>query len=142
MKMNKLQRLLIKQEGKMNYPYEDTTGHISIGVGRNLTDRGLSDSEVLMLLNNDLAISVTELTTAFPWFAELNEARQDALISMHYNLGLPRMSKFRKTLKLLEDGEFQAAALEMLDSRWADQVGQRAKDLSKMIATGEYIELS
>ncbi len=140
--MNKLHRLLIKHEGKMNFPYEDSTGHISIGVGRNLTDRGLSDSEVFMLLNNDLEISVTELTTAFPWFAELNEARQDALISMHYNLGLPRMSKFRKTLKLLEEGSFHAASLEMLDSKWADQVGKRARDLSKMIATGEYIELS
>jgi lysozyme len=139
--MSKLTELLIKHEGKMNFPYEDTTGHISIGVGRNLTDRGLSDSEILMLLSNDLAISVTELTEAFSWFADLNEARQDALISMHYNLGMPKLLKFRKTLELLEQGMFEAAALEMLDSKWADQIGQRAKDLSKMIATGEYVGL-
>lgn len=139
--MSKLTELLIKHEGKMNFPYEDTTGHISIGVGRNLTDRGLSDSEILMLLSNDLAISVTELTEAFSWFADLNEARQDALISMHYNLGMPKLLKFRKTLELLEQGMFEAAALEMLDSKWANQIGQRAKDLSKMLSTGEYIGL-
>ena len=139
--MNKLTELLIKHEGKMNFPYEDGTGHISIGVGRNLTDRGLSDAEIMMLLDNDLAISVTELNTQFPWFADLNEARQDALISMHYNLGMPSLLKFRKTLELLEQGLFEAAALEMLDSKWANQIGQRAKDLSKMLSTGEYIGL-
>lgn len=136
---NRLVNMLIKQEGKRKFPYECTAGKISIGVGRNLDDRGLSDDEIMYLLHNDIEISESELSRTFEWFGLLNQARQDALISLHFNIGLGNLLKFKNTLKHLSDGDFQAASEEMLESRYADQVGQRAIDLSDMIRTGEYI---
>jgi lysozyme len=136
---NRLVNMLINQEGKRKFPYECTAGKISIGVGRNLDDRGLSDDEIMYLLHNDIEISESELSRTFEWFGLLNQARQDALISLHFNIGLSNLLKFKNTLKHLSDGDFQAASEEMLESRWADQVGQRAIDLSDMIRTGKYI---
>ena len=136
--MDKLRAMLVRQEGWRNHPYEDTMGVLSIGVGRNLDDRGLSDSEVMFLLENDIALSQTELSRTFEWFGFLNEARQDALVSMHYNLGMTTLLKFKRTLKCLSDGDFLNASEEMLDSKWADQVGDRAVELSDMIRTGKY----
>ena len=136
--MDKLKALLKRHEGWRNHPYEDTTGVLSIGVGRNLDDRGLSDEEVTFLLYNDIYLSQSELMQTFDWFQLLNEARQDAIISMHFNLGLTRLLKFKKTLAALSDGDFLTASEEMLDSKWADQVGQRAIELSAMVRTGRY----
>ena len=136
--MDKLKALLKRHEGWRNHPYEDTTGVLSIGVGRNLDDRGLSDEEVTFLLYNDIYLSQSELMQTFDWFQFLNEARQDAIISMHFNLGLTRLLKFKKTLAALSDGDFLTASEEMLDSKWADQVGQRAIELSAMVRTGRY----
>jgi lysozyme len=136
--MDKLKVLLKRHEGWRNHPYEDTTGVLSIGVGRNLDDRGLSDEEVTFLLYNDIYLSQSELMQTFDWFEFLNEARQDAIISMHFNLGLTRLLKFKKTLAALSDGDFLTASEEMLDSKWADQVGQRAIELSAMVRTGRY----
>ena len=136
--MDKLKALLKRHEGWRNHPYEDNTGVLSIGVGRNLDDRGLSDEEVTFLLYNDIYLSQSELMQTFDWFEFLNEARQDAIISMHFNLGLTRLLKFKKTLAALSDGDFLTASEEMLDSKWADQVGQRAIELSAMVRTGRY----
>ena len=136
--MDKLKALLKRHEGWRNHPYEDTTGVLSIGVGRNLDDRGLSDEEVTFLLYNDIYLSQSELMQTFDWFQFLNEARQDAIISMHFNLGLTRLLKFKKTLAALSDGDFLTASEQMLDSKWADQVGQRAIELSAMVRTGRY----
>ena len=136
---NKLEEMLIRQEGKRKFAYECTAGKISIGVGRNLEDRGLSDDEIMFMLRNDIEISSTELSKNFDWFSSLNQARQDALISMHFNIGLGKLLQFEKTLKHLEDSNFNAASEEMLCSKWADQVGKRAIELSLMIRTGKYV---
>ena len=136
---NKLEEMLIRQEGKRKFAYECTAGKISIGIGRNLEDRGLSDDEIMFMLRNDIEISSTELSKNFDWFSSLNQARQDALISMHFNIGLGKLLQFEKTLKHLEDSNFNAASEEMLCSKWADQVGKRAIELSLMIRTGKYV---
>ena len=131
--------MLARQEGKRNFPYECTAGKISIGIGRNLDDRGLSDDEIMFLLNNDIEISQRELSTTFDWFSSLNQARQDALVSMHFNIGLNRLLKFTNTLQYLSEGNFKQASQEMLDSKWASQVGSRAIELSEIILTGKYV---
>ena len=136
--MDKLRALLIKHEGLRTHAYEDSAGVLSIGVGRNLDDRGLSIDEVHFLLDNDIRLSTEELSRAFEWFDSLNDARRDALISMHYNLGLTKLLKFKKTLAAFSKGKFLDGSEEMLDSKWADQIGQRAIDLSTMIRTGKY----
>jgi lysozyme len=138
--MDKLRELLIKHESFRTHPYEDSLGVLSIGVGRNLDSRGLSVEEVHFLMDNDIKISVEELSRTFDWFDLLNAPRRDALISMHYNMGLPSLLKFKKTLAFFSKSLWMEGAEEMLDSKWADQVGQRAIDLSTMIRTGKYLK--
>lgn len=138
--MDKLRTLLIQHEGLRTHPYEDTVGVLSVGVGRNLDSRGLSMEEVHFLLDNDIKISIEELSRTFDWFDLLNEPRRDALISMHFNMGLTSLLKFKKTLAFFSKSLWLAGAEEMLDSKWADQVGQRAIDLSTMIRTGKHLK--
>jgi lysozyme len=140
--MNKLRTLLIRHEGLRTHPYEDSVGVLSVGVGRNLDSRGLSMEEVYFLLDNDIQISIEELSRTFEWFDLLNEPRRDALISMHFNMGLTSLLKFKKTLAFFSKSLWLEGAEEMLDSKWADQVGTRAIDLSTMIRTGKYLKAS
>lgn len=131
-----LTETLIRHEGMRLKPYHDSVGKLTIGIGRNLDDNGISQEEALLLLSNDIDQSRAELLRAYPWVASLNQTRQEALINMLFNLGLPRFSRFRKMLAALEDGDFDQAAQEMLDSRWAEQVKGRAIELARRIAQG------
>lgn len=137
--MNRLHRLLIRHEGFMSKPYEDTTGHITIGVGRNLDSVGLSRDEVLYLLNNDIERCDRELRHNFRWYLTLCRVRQDALINLCFNLGITRLLTFKKALAAMEQGNFELAAEEFLDSKWAKQVGStRSEDIAHMVSSGRY----
>lgn len=127
--------LLIKHEGLKLKPYRCSEGKLTIGVGRNLDDNGISHEEVLYLLNNDIDTARTE-AARYPWFDGLSEDRQNVIISMIFNLGLYRFSQFKNTIALIEVGNFKEASREMLDSRWAKQVGSRANELSQMMEEG------
>lgn len=140
--LQKLVDQLIRHEGMERFPYVDIVGKTTIGVGRNLTDRGLSQEECRYLLANDIKISIDELKKNFYWFTKLDETRQIVLVDLHFNLGIVRLKKFRKTLRLIEmcalgDDLWDHAAAELLDSKWARQVGQRAKTLACMLALGD-----
>ena len=126
---------LIEHEGKKYKPYRCTAGKLTIGVGRNLEDVGLSDDEIEYILKNDIKRTITELSK-YSWYDDLSQTRQDALIDMHFNLGQTRFSKFRNMISALDNRDYQKVALEMLDSKWAQQVGQRAKTLSEMMRNG------
>ena len=133
---------LIHHEGMECFPYVDTVGKTTIGVGRNLTDRGLSQAECRYLLANDIEISISELERSFNWFSKLDDTRQAALVDLHFNLGLNRLKTFKKTLRLIEecmlgDDLWDKVAAELLDSRWATQVGQRAHTLARMLELGD-----
>jgi len=133
--------MLRRHEGVEAYAYTDSVGKITIGVGRNIDPNqglGLTNEEINFLLYNDIDRVEHELAANFEWFLELNDARYDAMINICFNLGLPRMLKFKKALAAMEGEDYKLAAIEWLDSRWADQVGQRAIELSLMIETGEY----
>lgn len=130
--------LLVKHEGLRTKPYRCTAGKLTIGVGRNLDDRGISPDEALYMLANDIAAARKELSRAFLWFDKLDEVRQAVLIDMHVNLGLDRLSKFTNTLALIAVGKYESAAQEMLDSMWARQVGNRARDLAAMMNSGRW----
>ena len=112
-------------EGVRNFPYEDTVGKLTIGVGRNLDDRGLSDDEVNYLLANDIDLALAGANT-FPWFQSLDEVRQMVVADMIFNLGLTRFRGFIKTIAAIAAGDYEAAADEMEDSRWYRQTGRRA----------------
>lgn len=130
-------RQLRLHEGERLKPYRCTAGTLTIGVGRNLEDRGITREESAMLLANDIATEERELLRALPWVAQLDEVRQRVLLDMSFNLGLVGLLGFKNTLATIKAGDYQRAASMMLDSKWARQVGQRAERLSRMMATGK-----
>ena len=138
MNLTKLEDQLILHEGVRLDMYEDTVGIWTIGVGRNLEHVGLrTEAEARYLLRSDILSIRAELERSIPWIADLNDTRQRCMMDMAFNMGVSGLMKFEKTLQHIADGRYEAASQEMLRSRWADQVGQRAMTLSKMMATGE-----
>lgn len=138
--MDSLLRMLKRQEGVSKFAYEDHLGYITVGVGRCLDPEmglGLSDDEINYLLRNDIERCYSELSV-FSWFYDLNQTRQEALVSMLFQLGLTKFLGFKKALKYIAEGKYEQAAKEMLDSRWAEQTPNRANEISYMIETGQY----
>ena len=123
-------------EGVRNKVYKDHLGIETIGVGRNLVDRGLSDEEVDYLLTNDITIVENELDNGLSWWRDLDEVRQRALADLAFNMGLPRLHGFVKMLDALQRRDYHAAADELLDSKYAKQVGERSNRVAEMIRTG------
>lgn len=134
-----LKALIIRHEGLVLKPYKDTVGKLTIGVGRNLDDVGISTIEANFLLDNDLARVISECRVQFKWFNDLDDARQNVICSMVFNLGLPRFLGFQKMLAAIEKKDWKAAADEMMMSRWAGQVGKRASELAQMMLDGDTI---
>jgi len=126
---------LMRDEGLRLKVYRDSAGIETIGVGRNLRDKGISHDEAMFLLENDIDECIADCLT-FPWFADLNPVRQRVLINMRFNLGASRLRQFKNTLGYVSRGEYQLAAEGMLASKWAKQVGQRAIRLARMMETG------
>ena len=111
-------------------------GHPTIGIGRNLADPGVDMHEVEMLLERDMKRAHVDAKSVISNFDELSVNRRAVLVNMVFNLGKPRFSKFKKMISAVESGQFAAAASEMLDSRWAVQVKQRAIELSRLMKHG------
>jgi lysozyme len=130
--------MLIRHEGLRLKPYRDTRNKLTIGVGRNLDDAGITREEALMLLNNDIATVRREVAHAFQWVSRLNPVRKDVILNMVFNLGLPRFRRFKNTIAAIKAEDWEKAAREMLDSLWAKQVGRRAKELAAMMKRGKY----
>ena len=132
-----LARQLIQHEGERLKPYDDGTGKQTIGVGRNLTDRGITLEESRRLLDADVATGIAELTAAFGWFSDLDVVRQRALLDMHLNMGITRLRGFTLMLSAIGRKNYEVASSEMMRSLWARQVGARAITLAEMMASGE-----
>ncbi|MCG1042495.1 glycoside hydrolase family protein [Mycetohabitans sp. B8] len=126
---------LSRDEGRRLKPYLDTVGKTTIGVGRNLTDVGIADSECDLLLENDVLRSVTWLDRHLPWWRSLDAVRQRVIINMAFNLG-DKLLTFANTLAAMQRGDYAAAADGMLASKWATQVGTRAHRLASLMRTG------
>lgn len=137
--MSDLISMLKRHEGLRLKPYHCSAGKLSIGFGRNLDDMGISEDEALYLLQNDIDRCYSELSV-FNWFHELDQIRQEALISMLFNLGLPRFLTFKKMIARLMAKEYSQAAEEIINSLYARQVGDRANELAYMIERGEYLK--
>ena len=145
MKPETLQRLsdqLIAHEGMELRLYKCPAGKWSIGAGRNLQDRGITEDEARYLLNNDIRISIDELTNTFRWFTRLDETRQAAMVELHFNLGLSNLKTFTKTLGLIAEAvegrvAWHDVGRELLNSKWADQVGRRSQVIADMLFIGD-----
>ncbi|MCR1770736.1 glycoside hydrolase family protein [Burkholderia glumae] len=126
---------LTRDEGRRLKPYVDTVGKITIGVGRNLTDVGISDDECDLLLTHDVASAVAWLDAELPWWCRLDPVRQRVVVNMAFNLGA-KLLTFKNTLGAMERGDYAVAAAGMLASKWARQVGARADRLAGMMRAG------
>lgn len=124
---------LVRDEDLKLKPYRDSVGKLTIGVGRNLDDRGLTVAEAMYLLHNDIHEAAKDLDRNVPWWRTLTPGRRRALLNMAFNLGWPRLAGFKNMLGALQRGEYDAAAREALDSRWARQVGARADRIAKLL---------
>ena len=134
------ERLIRRHEGVRHKPYQDSVGKLTIGVGRNLTDRGLTPQEVNTLFETDMRLAEQILTIWFEGWRDLSPSRQAALLSMAFNLGGPRLTGFVKLRRALTEQDFQKAAKEALNSRWAKQVGKRASHIAALLSGDEILK--
>ena len=154
-----LMQKLVAHEGMRLDVYKDTLGINTSGIGRNLDDRGITKDELdwmdypsieyvysdgiteadaIYLAQNDVQIVEEELLRAHPCVDRLDAVRQLVLVDMAFNLGVPRLCKFKKMWAAVEAEDFPTAAKEMLDSRWANQVKSRATKLAHAMHHGEF----
>jgi len=135
--MKEMVKQLELHEGLRLKPYYDTVDKLTIGIGRNLEDTGISKAEASFMLQNDLIRIIAELDEQMPWWRELTENRRRILVDMAFNLGTFGLSQFRDMLAATKVGDFDGAAKEMLDSKWAKQVGSRAERLAEAMKTDQ-----
>ena len=150
---------LIHHEGMVLTVYEDSLGIETIGIGRNLKDRGITKEELdymdipnmdvvyehgiteadaRYLAMNDIRIVENELCRVHSCVEDLDSVRQLILMDMAYNMGVPRLCKFKNMWGAIHDGNYEIASMEMMNSRWAKQVGSRAIKLSDAMKAGEF----
>jgi lysozyme len=134
----RLTEQLIRDEGLRLKPYTDTVGKLTIGVGRNLTDRGITQTEALYLLNNDMDVADLDCRALLPWWDPIDPVRQGVLVNMCFNLGADRFKKFVNTLALVQAHDYERASIQMLQSLWAEQVGDRALRLADQMRSGQW----
>ena len=130
-----LRESLKRDEGLRLKPYTDSTGHLTIGWGYNLTN-GIPLEIAERLLDIKMNEAVADVASYLPWSLALSEPRRDVLANMVYNLGIHGLLGFHRALAAMHAGDFEAAATEMLDSQWAQQVGPRAHRLAAQMRTG------
>ena len=136
--MNRIKSQLVRHEGLRLKPYRCTAGKLTIGVGRNLDDCGISQKEAYVLLDNDIRNCEQQLLDEIPViYNALDEVRQSVLLNMCFNLGLKGLLGFNNTLAFIAAGDWERAANGMLASKWAKQVGMRAIELSEMMRKGK-----
>ena|ERR1035437_5515107 len=131
-----LEEQLVRDEGCRLQIYQDSVGKWTVGVGRNLSDVGISRDEAMALLANDIQNAEARLEQELSWAADLDPVRRSVLVNMCFNMGIGGLVKFRKFLAALQAGDYKTASSEMLQSTWAQQVGPRAQRLALQVESG------
>jgi len=133
--LGKIRDQLIKHEGVVLHAYEDHLGYLTIGVGRLIDKRrggGITRDEAMFLLDRDI-YRVVEGLRKEPGFTDLPSTVKEALVNMAFQLGHRGVMNFRKMWKALREHDYDRAADEALDSRWAEQTPKRAQEVAEMI---------
>ena len=140
MHYGKTEALISLHEGSQSHLYLDTKQIPTIGIGRNISASGpgLRQCEISQMIQNDIEDAHSKLVRSVPFFLSLSDVRQAVLIDMTHNLGIAGILKFAKTLAAIARQDYGTAAREMLDSKWANDVGKRARRLSAMMATDRW----
>ena len=134
--MREIEKQLLAHEGMRIKPYRCSAGKLTIGVGRNIEDKGITEEEALFLLRNDIAECEADLKTIFPRFDGLDDIRKRVLIDMRFNLGPAGIRNFKNMIDAVNKGDFNLAALEMKNSKWFRDVPNRSAALCGMMASG------
>jgi lysozyme len=138
MNIEELKKSIKKHEGLQLKVYTCPAGKLTIGYGRNVEDRGITEKEANLLLENDILDMKLELEDRLPLFKYLDDVRQNVLIEMAFNIGIKGLLNFKKTLEYISIKDYDKASEEMLNSKWASQVGKRAITLSNLLKKGEF----
>ena len=125
--------MLRRHEGLRLTVYECSAGKKTIGYGRNLEDRGITESEAEWMLDNDIEYTEERLASSFEFYQQLDDVRKAVLIDLAFNLGMAGLKGFKKMLKALEHGDYSEAAIQLLNSRYARQVTNRAMELARLL---------
>jgi lysozyme len=136
MDRDRVQEQLIRDEELRLKLYKCSAGKWTIGIGRNVEDFGITQSEAIYLCNNDIDRTDLDLRARLPWYDTLDPVRQEAMVNMCFNMGITRFMKFTKAWARGAVGDFDGCSVEMLDSLWADQVGDRALRVADQFRTG------
>jgi lysozyme len=144
--MKHIEDLLTLHEGLRLHAYDDATGkslkrgdtltgNLTIGIGRNLSSNGLTKREVTSLLRNDIQ-TARKKARRYKWFDALNEVRQGVVLSLIFNMG--SIDSFKRMRAAISVKDYELASIELLDSRYAEQVGDRAIVLAGYLRTGSW----
>ena len=125
---------LTRDEGVKRTLYRDELGNPTVGVGH-LASTPLSDRAIRTILEDDVAVAYETLTTRLPWVTTLSDARRGAFINLTFNMGIDGLLGFPKMLRAAQAGDWETAAAELLNSRYAKQVGDRAQRLATQLKT-------
>ena len=125
---------LRRDEGYQSSLYRDQLGNPTIGVGHNL-HVPLSGRAIQTILEDDVSVAWETLTTRCPWVTTLSDARKGALTNLTFNMGIDGLLGFQKMLRAAQSGDWETAAAELLNSRYAKQVGDRAQRLATQMKT-------
>ena len=139
MNVDKLREQLKIDEGVKYEVYKDHLGYPTFGIGHLVVEGDeemgkpvgtpVSEERVNSVFESDVQKFVVESEKVFPNLKDLPEEAQQVRVNMCFNMGAPRLSKFKKFIAAVNDGNWSTAAVEMMDSRWATQVGVRAERL-------------
>lgn len=127
---------LINEEGIRFTPYTDTRGKVTIGVGHNLTDNGISQSVMYAILQEDINEVISDLDMNIPFWKNMDEVRQRALADVCFNIGIVQFLNFHKMISALVSQDYVAAAYELKTSAWYGEVGARGPKLVNMLLLG------
>lgn len=133
----KLKNLLVQHESYKQFPYTDTTGHLTIGIGRNLSERGISTNEALSLLDDDIFYFSSKLDSLLPYFSSLDDNRAIVLVDMCFNVGVRGLLEFKEMLKYIEEKDYEKASQEISNSKAAHQNINRYQQLAYIMKTGD-----
>lgn len=142
--IKRMVEILKKNEGLRLTPYKCSAGKLTIGYGHATKEvvPGLkwTKAHAEHVLLNDTRNAAADLDWHLPWWRGLNDARQEALCDMCFNLGIKRLQGFKKMLAALQQRQWEEAAKQCLDSRYARQVGKRAERNAHVFEHGEWPE--
>lgn len=135
----KLKSLLLQHEKFRQFPFSDMSGHITIGIGRNLSERGISTNEALALLDDDIFYFNSKLHFLLPFYQLLDEARKLCLLDIVFHLGINDFLSHEVLLLAVEKGTYEKASKEILNCKAAHNSPERYQQLAYIMRTGELI---